>query len=91
MFRQKRLAAVRTYPRLDANIPLEMVHDTHTYLNDLHFMQGVRSAAFGARGVSMKFCMDRATDMILKETIDKVANEIDLMLGRETELLVGKI
>ena len=89
-FRQKRLSAVKDFPRLDY-MPHDLVQSVNTYMNDLHFMQGVRSAAFGARGVSMKFCIDRATDMIMKELVDNLADEIDKMLGKETELLVGKI
>ena len=72
-------------------MPHDLIQSVHAYMNDLHFMQGVRGAAFGARGVSMKFCMDRATDMIMKELVDKVADEIDKMLAKETDALVDKI
>jgi hypothetical protein len=90
-FRQKRLSAVKDFPRLDSYMPHDTIQTVNTYMNDLHFMQGVRGAAFGARGVSMKFCIDRATDMIMKELVDKVADEIDKMLAQQTDLLVGKI
>lgn len=89
-FRQKRLSAVKDFPRLD-HMPHDLIQSVHAYMHDLHFMQGVRGAAFGARGVSMKFCMDRATDMIMKELVDKVADEIDKMLAKETDALVDKI
>lgn len=88
--RQRRLAAVSHFPRLDA-VPYELISNCNTYFNDLHYMQEARSAAFGARGVTMKFCIDRATDMIFQEMIDSVANEVDKLLEKETELLINKV
>ena len=89
-FRQRRHAAVKGFPRLDS-VPYELISSCNSYFNDLHYMQEARSAAFGARGVTMKFCIDRATDMIFHEVISCVADEVDKMLEKETEIIVNKI